>query len=97
MLSLFAAAAIAASPAALPAALPLSLAALSEPSTSRNDPDRVICRQRPVTGSRTRFTRTCMTQREWDTQRQAIARGMSDHVTREMASQPPPPITPGSD
>lgn len=63
----------------------------------RSDPNRLICRQRPVTGTRLRFTRVCLTQQEWNERREAITRGMRDFTTREMASQPPPPITQGSD
>ena len=58
--------------------------------------DRVICRSRPSTGSRLRSVRTCLTQREWNERREQITRGMRDFTTREMASQPPPPTTAGS-
>ena len=75
---------------------PADLGATSDTSGAATG-DRLICRQRPATGTRLRFTRTCLTQREWNERRENIARGIGDHVTREMASQPPPPITPGSD
>ena len=66
-------------------------------SSGVQNPDRMICRQRVATGSRLRSTRTCMTAREWNQRREEIARGMRDYTTREMASQPPPAITPGSE
>ena len=72
-------------------------AAAESAADRRSDPNRLICRQRPVTGTRLRFTRTCLTQSEWNERREAITRGMRDFTTREMASQPPPPITSGSD
>ena len=87
MLTVIAAALLAAQPAEAPAAS----------ARANSDLDRMVCRQRPVTGSRTRFVRTCMTEREWANLRENITRGMRDHVTREMASQPPPAITPGSE
>lgn len=71
----------------------------AETASANSSSDRgnqVVCRQRPVTGTRLRFTRVCMTRREWDERRDSITRGMRDFTTREMASQPPPPITPGS-
>ena len=79
---------------ALPAEIALAAAETTTPAASQ---DRLICRQRPVTGTRLRFTRVCMTQREWAERREQIARGMRDFTTREMASQPPPPITAGSE
>jgi len=75
--------------------MPVQLAS----STADAEADRrnqVICRQRPTTGSRLRFTRVCMTRQEWDERRENTTRGMRDFTTREMASQPPPPITAGS-
>jgi hypothetical protein len=59
--------------------------------------NQVLCRQRPVTGSRLRFTRVCMTRQEWDERRENMTRGMRDFTTREMTSMPPPRITPGSE
>ena len=79
---------------ALPAEIALASAETSTPAASE---DRLVCRQRPVTGTRLRFTRVCMTLREWTERRENITRGMRDFTTREMASQPPPPITPGSE
>lgn len=87
MISLVAAAMLASSAAGAPDAA----------AADRNDPNRVICHQRPVTGTRLRYVRTCLTQQEWNERREQIARGMRDYTTREMTSQPPPPITPGSD
>ncbi len=84
MISLFVAALLAADPGAAGA------------SAGPSSLDRVICRVRPSTGSRLRSVRTCMTQREWNERREQITRGMRDYTTREMASQPPPPISPGS-
>ena len=72
-------------------------AAEDRATAAHTDQDRLICRQRPVTGTRLRFTRVCLTQREWNDRREQITRGMRDFTTREMASQPPPPITPGSE
>lgn len=64
------------------------------PATARaNDPDEMVCRRRPVTGTRLRFTQTCMTRREWENHREELTRGMRNFITREMASQPPPPST----
>jgi hypothetical protein len=78
-------------------ALPAEIAlASADTSTSAASEDRLVCRQRPVTGTRLRFTRVCMTAREWNERRENITRGIRDFTTREMASQPPPPITPGS-
>ena len=82
---------------AVQAGLPLELASSNAPNASADRDDQMVCRQRPVTGSRLRFTRTCMTRREWNERRENIARGMREFTTREMTSQPPPPITPGSD
>ena len=81
-------------------ALLLAAAGPSEPASANArtpDPDQVVCRRRPVTGSRLRFTQSCMTRREWANQREEATRGMRNFTTREMASQPPPPITPGSE
>jgi hypothetical protein len=72
--------------------------ASAAPATAlAGDPDQMICRQRPVTGTRLRFTRTCMTRREWATHREEATRGMRNFITREMTSQPAPSITPGSE
>ena len=68
-------------------------AADSPAADPRSDPNRVVCRQRTVTGTRLRFVRTCLTQREWAERREQITRGMRDFTTREMTSQPPPPST----
>lgn len=35
-------------------------------SASPSDPNRVICRRQTAPGSRTNFTRTCMTRAEWE-------------------------------
>jgi len=66
-------------------------------SSGIRNPERIICRTRQATGSRLRSTRTCMTAAEWNARREEITRGMRDYTTREMASQPPPAITPGSE
>lgn len=59
--------------------------------------ERMICRRDPVTGSRTRFTKVCMTTAEWRRVREEGARALREHGDRAMQSVPPPPITPGSD
>ena len=69
-----------------------------QPASSQSadpDPDRqqVVCQRRPATGSRLRFTRTCMTRQEWDARRESLNRTMSDAITRAMTNQPPPPTT----
>ena len=79
---------------ALPSEIALASAATNSSATSG---DRLVCRQRPTTGTRLRFTRVCMTLREWNERREDLTRGMRDYTTREMTNQPPPPITPGSD
>ena len=78
-------------------AMPVQLASspAADPDAARRN--QIVCRQRPVTGSRLRFVRVCMTRQEWDERRENITRGMRDMTTREMASQPPPPITGGSE
>lgn len=79
-------------------ALPTEIALASPPPTApASSGERLICRQRPSTGTRLRATRVCLTAREWNERRENIVRGMRDFTTREMASQPPPPITAGSD
>ncbi|MBJ6122894.1 hypothetical protein [Sphingomonas mollis] len=37
--------------------------------TRKNDPDAIRCVKMPVTGSLARFERTCMTNREWEQNR----------------------------
>ena len=79
-------------------ALPAEIAlASSEPAAPAASGERMICRQRPSTGTRLRPVRTCMTAREWNERRENITRGMRDFTTREMASQRPPPTTAGSE
>jgi hypothetical protein len=56
----------ASNPAAAPPPKPAASAAPSAPAAKpADDPDKVVCREEPVTGSR--FTRRiCMTKAEWD-------------------------------
>lgn len=77
--------------------MPVHLASSPGADAEADRRNQILCRQRPVTGSRLRFVRVCMTRQEWDERRENITRGMRDMTTREMASQPPPPITSGSD
>jgi|GEM_PF-3425957 len=95
MISLFAL--MIAAQGGLPLELASSNASTAAPASASDRDNEIRCRQTPVTGSRTRVTRVCMTRREWDERRENITRGMRDFTTREMASQPPPPITAGSE
>lgn len=47
-----------------------AMLASGPPAQKALDPNRQVCRSRPVTGSRTRFERICMTQREWNETRE---------------------------
>jgi hypothetical protein len=49
-----------------------------ESKSEKDDGDRKVCKSEPVTGSRTRVNRVCMTQREWDAQKEAAQRGVRD-------------------
>ena len=46
------------------------------------DPNRVICRRRVITGTRTDFERICMTAAEWRARREANHRGMRESIDR---------------
>ena len=94
MISLFAL--MIAAQGGLPPELASANAPATAPASTSDRANQMHCRQTPTTGSRLRFTRVCMTRREWDERRENITRGMRDFTTREMASQPPPPISPGS-
>lgn len=77
-------------------AMPVQLAS-AQSAAEGSDQQQMVCRQRPVTGSRLRFTRVCMTRAEWNTQRENIRRGMQDHQTRAMTNVAPPVTSAGSD
>ena len=73
---------------------PVQLA--SSPSADPgSDRQQVVCQRSLATGSRTRFTRTCMTRAEWDARRESLKRTMSEAVTRAMTNQPVPATTEG--
>jgi hypothetical protein len=76
-------------------AMPAQPASSQAADTSRQN--EVVCRQRPVTGSRLRFTRVCMTRQEWNASHEELRRALGDFTTRSMTNQPPPPISAGSD
>lgn len=49
--------------------------------------EKVICKTKKVTGSRTKVNRTCMTRAEWDAQA-AAARDMNNKLSRDAAQNP---------
>jgi len=71
-------------------ATPVQLASSQSGDADVDRRNEVICRQRPVTGTRLRFTRVCMTRQEWDERREQHTRGVREFTTTEMASQRPP-------
>ena len=61
----------------------IAMAVAGEPAqTPAAAAERPICRRYPITGSRVRFNRVCMTQSEWDAQRQANSRGVQEYSDR---------------
>ena len=78
-------------------AMPVQLASSQSADPDAGRLNEVVCQRRPVTGSRLRFTRVCMTRQEWETRRENLKRGMQDYTTQRMTNQPPPPTTAGSD
>jgi hypothetical protein len=51
--------------------------------------EQMICKKRAVTGSRTRFEKTCMTERQWRHRREDLFRVMRES-NRGNAAPPPP-------
>jgi hypothetical protein len=78
-------------------AMPVQLASSESANADANRQNQILCRQRPVTGSRLRFTRVCMTRQEWNLSRENNSRAVQDFTTRRMTNVPPPPITAGSE
>jgi hypothetical protein len=76
-------------------AMPVQLASAESADAGANRQNQIVCRQRPVTGSRLRFTRVCMTRQEWNTVRENLARGVQDFTTQRMTNVPPPPVSDG--
>ncbi len=62
---------------------------------AQDELNRIICRRKPVTGSRTDFEQECRTRREWNERRRNIARGMREHLDRAYTGQPPPEVNSG--
>lgn len=60
------------------------------PADPPENGDRMVCKNRPVTGSRTEFVKECRSAREWNTRRSDIARGVREHTDRAFTGQPPP-------
>ena len=71
-------------------------AAAAPPPHPPQNPDRMICKRRPVTGSRTDFEKECRTAREWNAMRENHARGIRE-FTNSASSNGRPAITPGSE
>lgn len=67
--------------------------ASSQAADSGSDRQQVVCQRSLATGSRTRFTRTCLTRAEWDARREGLKRTVSEAVTQAMTNQPVPPTT----
>jgi hypothetical protein len=76
---------------------PVQLASSQSADADAGRMDQIVCQRRPVTGSRLRFTRVCMTRLEWEGRRENLKRGMQDFTTQRMTNVPPPPITDGRD
>jgi hypothetical protein len=74
-------------------AMPVQLASSQSADSGSGRMDQMVCQRRPVTGSRTRFTRICMTRQEWEAGRENLKRGMQDFTTQRMTNVPPPPTT----
>ena len=68
-------------------------ALLSSPPTSEkaDDPQRLICKSQPITGTRTKTKRICLTAAQWKDQRDDAQKGLRDITDRTMTSQVPPP------
>ncbi|HEX9954039.1 MAG TPA: hypothetical protein VGB48_02345 [Allosphingosinicella sp.] len=62
------------------AILALQAEAPALPSTPADD--KVTCKSEPVTGSRTKFIKTCLTAREWRERREAAAKELGESVDR---------------
>jgi hypothetical protein len=73
-------------------ATPVQLAS-SQSADSDSDRQQVVCQRRPVTGSRLRYARTCMTRQEWDARREGLRRTVSEAITQAMTNQPVPPTS----
>lgn len=61
----------------------LMAAVVAGPSGYSADPskpaaEKVICKKEPVVGTRLKFTKTCLTQAQWQARREAIARGLRE-------------------
>ncbi|HEY0147656.1 MAG TPA: hypothetical protein VGB70_01485 [Allosphingosinicella sp.] len=48
--------------------------------------EKVICKREPVTGWRTKFVKTCLTDREWRERRAENAKTLGDAVNRSAFS-----------
>jgi hypothetical protein len=59
-----------------------STAPAAAPPPDRASPDQVICRRQQVLGSRLRYRRVCMTEREWQAQHSALTRRVQEFGDR---------------
>lgn len=56
-------------------------AQVSAPVSASPD-EKQICKRQPVTGSRTKFVKTCFTAREWQERSRASAKALGEMVDR---------------
>lgn len=66
------------------------LVAPAEPAKADAGAEKMICKRKPVTGSRVRFNKVCMTAADWRRAREAGSRELREAVDRSMQSQLPP-------
>jgi hypothetical protein len=72
------------------AAVPASASETQDVSKEEKAKEKLVCKTQPVTGSRSRTTRTCMTQREWDRLASGNRKETDDYVDRLNQAPPPP-------